>query len=796
MRRQLILSALLLGAVAAPTLAQRARPSLAEACPKLTREEISRIENYKGKFAENALYARAYCVSIEEAERRMEIQNRDAIGPKTEPGRPPRAARTASARSMRRSTRRRRAPSPDFGSSTGPTIEWWSPSRATPRRRWRNTRRIRCSRPLDRPGPTLVELRAMQERLVREFTERGFRWSGAGAREDKGIIEITLAQEAAPIRDAAARGEFPLPPWVVLVEPKPLPIPAPPLPAAGDDRVRSFPQFAFRTDMYMRTLVGAPDVPATLRLVGGCLVLQTEKDTRTALWQASDALDLSDPTRVTVLDRLSGARIAAGEAIVLMGLQPGEEQVPKEIVGTEGCAGPYRVVRGFVPRAAWDAERRQGSLNNRINELGDPAAAAADYAADQARLPRLRAWRERMLAERSDAVAAISIDEDQATAHMFHTSTATRQQLVPAALLPFVTAQQVPVGHAVLEAARASLERQLGEAGLKADLQVEPIQGIVSLRPADPRQLSAAAAAGRIRFPEVTRITFEGAMPVADERLRRSRDPEAVWLRLEAAPDFAAIRKLVEATALPVIEPSPPPTRGTGTRQPQAPPRARHARPSRAASLQKSQFLVAYGQTAGEIAALKARGFDPVDALDAMNGRATPTTSALLARQVVVAELIGLNTKDRGRDGFRSTAQWRVVETLKGDARPGDTLRVRMVSGEELDGRVSQSNEEPPILPAFPVRWSPAGAGCCISTTRSMGILPSSMAGRARHGSGSDGTCPRSRRRPLWRVRWGRPSSGRKAILSQSCGRHCRLCRQRCARAGWQEERADERPRR
>jgi hypothetical protein len=707
MRRQLILSALLLGAVAAPTLAQRARPSLAEACPKLTREEISRIENYKGKFAENALYARAYCVSIEEAERRMQIQNRDAIGPKREPGRPPRAA-PDSIGPINAALHEKEAGTfaglwiqhrPDYRVVVGFTRN----AAATLAKYTKDP----LFKAVDRPGPTLVELRAMQERLVREFTERGFRWSGAGAREDKGIVEITLAQEAAPIRDAAARGEFPLPPWVVLVEPKPLPIPAPPLPAAGDDRVRSFPQFAFRTDMYMRTLVGAPDVPATLRLVGGCLVLQTEKDTRTALWQASDALDLSDPTRVTVLDRLSGARIAAGEAIVLMGLQPGEEQVPKEIVGTEGCAGPYRVVRGFVPRAAWDAERRQGSLNNRINELGDPAAAAADYAADQARLPRLRAWRERMLAERSDGVAAISIDEDQATAHMFHTSTATRQQLVPAALLPFVTAQQVPVGHAVLEAARASLERQLGEAGLKADLQVEPIQGIVSLRPADPRQLSAAAAAGRIRFPEVTRITFEGAMSIADERLRRSRDPEAVWLRLEAAPDFAAIRKLVEATALPVIEPSPPPTRGTGTRQPQAPPRARHARPSRAASLQKSQFLVAYGQTAGEIAALKARGFDPVDALDAMNGRATPTTSALLARQVVVAELIGLNTKDPGRDGFRSTAQWRVVETLKGDARPGDTLRVRMVSGEEPDGRFAQSNEEPPILPSLPGSLEP-----------------------------------------------------------------------------------------
>jgi hypothetical protein len=462
--------------------------------------------------------------------------------------------------------------------------------------------------------------------------------------------------------------------------------------------------------MYMRTLVGVPDVPATLRLVGGCLVLETEKDTRTALWQASDALDLSDPARVTVLDRLSGRRVAAGDAIVLMGLQPGEEQVPKEIVGTEGCPGPYRVVRGFVPRAEWDRQRRQGSLDARTHELGSRAAAAADYAADQARLITLRAWRQKMLAEEGVAVAAIAIDEEQASAHLFHTAAKGREQLVPAALLPFVTAQQVPVGYEVLEGARASLERQLGEAGVKADLQIEPIEGIVTLRPADPRQLSAAAVAGRIRFPDVTRVAFDPAAgPVYDEQLGRTRNPDVIWLPLEAAPDFAEIRKLVEATELPVTEPSPPPRPGAESRRPPAPPRVRRTRPSRAASLQSAHFLVAYGQSAKEITALKARGFDPVDALDAMNGRPTPSTTALLARQVVVAELVGLDTNDRGEDGYRSTARWRVVETLKGDARPGDLLRARMVSGEEPDGRIAQSNEEPLILPGLPGSLEPGG---------------------------------------------------------------------------------------
>ena len=709
MRRRLLLSApLLAAAMLPPPPAPAAEKPLAETCPKLTPEEIAAIENYKGQFGENALYARAYCVSIAEAERRMEIQNRGAIGPKTEPGRPP-APPADDIGTLAASLREKEAGTfaglwiqhqPDYRV----VVAFTRNAAATLAKYTKNP----LFKPLDRPGPTLAELRAMQDRLTSELTRQGFRWSSAGGREDKGIVEITLGQEAAPIRAAAARGAFPLPPWVVLIEPRPLPFPAPPAPAPGDTRVKSFPQFAFRTDMDMRTLVGVPDVPTTLRLVNGCLVIGTGSEARTALWQASDALDLSDPDRVTVLDRSSGIRIAAGDDIVLAGLQPGEERVPDRIVGTEGCPGPYRVVRGFQPRADWERQRREGSIARRVHELGDRAAALADYEADRARLAALRAWREKMLADQGDAVASIWIDEEEGTAHLFHTAAGSRERLVPAALLPYVTAQEVPVGHDVLESARASLERQLASAGIAAQVQAEPIEGIVRVSAADPRKLSAAAAAGRIVFPEVARVAFEGAAPLSDDRARMARDPEAIWLRLEVAPDFAEIRKLVEATALPVIEPTPPPRPG-GRAQPPAPPRIRLARPGRAASLQNSHFLVAYGQTAREIAALKARGFDPVDALDAMNGRATPVTSAMLARQVVVAELVGLDTRAPGKDGFRSTARWRVVETLKGGARPGEVLSVRMVSGEDANGGIAQSNEEPLILPGLPGSLEPGG---------------------------------------------------------------------------------------
>ena len=72
-------------AVAAPVLAQ-GDITLSEAYPELAKEEIDAIGSYAGEDGENAMYARAYCVSVGEAERRTQIQNRSAIGLRTDPG--------------------------------------------------------------------------------------------------------------------------------------------------------------------------------------------------------------------------------------------------------------------------------------------------------------------------------------------------------------------------------------------------------------------------------------------------------------------------------------------------------------------------------------------------------------------------------------------------------------------------------------------------------------------------------------------------------------------------------------
>ena len=88
MNRSILSVSALAFALASPAHAQEEKP-LSEACPNLTAEEIDAIENFKGEFVETAWYARAHCVSVEEAHRRIEIQLRGSIGPRTEPGPPP-----------------------------------------------------------------------------------------------------------------------------------------------------------------------------------------------------------------------------------------------------------------------------------------------------------------------------------------------------------------------------------------------------------------------------------------------------------------------------------------------------------------------------------------------------------------------------------------------------------------------------------------------------------------------------------------------------------------------------------
>lgn len=682
--------------------------SLAQACPSLTPEEIEGIENYKGQFRENALYARAYCVSVEEAERRMEIQLRGSIGPREEPGPRPEGPPDADPGSLQVLLREKE---PDTFAGLwiqhhptyGVAVAFTRDAAATLAKYTNDPIYI----PVDRPGPTLIELRATQERIVNDLIRRGFAWHGAGTNETTGVVEIDLAQEAAPIRAAAARGELVLPGYVILKEPPPFPITAPPKPT-GDIRVKSFPQFPNRTDGGISTLVGVEDVPARLELRDGCLWLYPEgEEPKIAVWERHEALDLTDPERVAVISLFSGARVYAGTRVVLSGLQPNEVTPPENVIGNGGCPGPYRVVRGIQPYGQWAAARRESAIAMRENELGSRAAAIADYEADMARVAELKAWRDGMMMERGDVVAQIYVDEGQGTAHIFHTIGTSKEALAPIALLAFVTAQEVPQGANALREARDVVEEQLSAANLAAEVRIDEIQGLVAVRPADLAALAAASQLDNVVWPTLMRLEPDWVHPFINPDLAgRREDPEAIWYPLEAHPDFAAIRAIVEDTPIATSEP-PLPGRTEW--------REAMRKPSKAGSLQRTHMLIAYGIDLEAIEDLRRAGFDPVTAIEDMNGRQTLEKRAMTATDIVIAEPVGIDVRDPGPDGFFSSVRWKVIEVIKGEKRPGSELRQRLASGERVGERADDAGEvayrqgmdEPFLIPGLPNSLEP-----------------------------------------------------------------------------------------
>jgi hypothetical protein len=235
-----LLSASAMALAISPFAFAQEQKSLSETCPDLTAEEVEAIENYKGRFAENAWYARAYCVSVEEAERRMEIQNRGAIGPRTEPGPRPDTAPDADPGSLQ-VLLHEKEPGTFAGlwiqhqPVYGVAVAFTRDAAATLAKYTSDPIYI----PVERPGPTLAELRATQDGMVELLRQMRINWYGAGSDITKGTVEIDLGQSADPIREAAARGEFDLPDYVVFKEPDPFPLAAPPVPP-GNTRVKAF----------------------------------------------------------------------------------------------------------------------------------------------------------------------------------------------------------------------------------------------------------------------------------------------------------------------------------------------------------------------------------------------------------------------------------------------------------------------------------------------------------------------------------------------------------------------------
>jgi len=185
-------------------------------------------------------------------------------------------------------------------------------------------------------------------------------YSSANRDHKSGTLKIQLSIDKEDyIRSLAAKGQIDLPEWVQFTTPPPLPKPIPE-PAIEPKLLKAFPHYNYRREFEMRTSMGVADRVGMLRLKNGCLAFEKEGETKNIMWQKYHAPDLTDPQRVGVMSRYKGSTVYTGEEIILSGLQPGivtevdgknnnPESWAKVAEDTSGaCPPPYVMVERFT----------------------------------------------------------------------------------------------------------------------------------------------------------------------------------------------------------------------------------------------------------------------------------------------------------------------------------------------------------------------------------------------------------------------------------------------------------------
>lgn len=690
-RAALTISAAVLALCAAWTSSAQTG-SLTEAESREIDQQIER----GGDDTDAAMYARDVGVSLTEAKRRMAIQNRDAVRPREEPGPPP--------------------PPPDSVSRIGQLLEqkeaasfagmWWQHQPdyrmvVAFTRDPEATLRKYTTDPLFearlRPGPSQAELRATQDRVFKEVVALGIGASG-GSDIKEGRVELAIHNDWDKLQAALADGRLRVPAYVRFTPPPTLRR-APPAPPPGV----AVP-FLPRSKSY-----GGPSMTALamgrLEVVDGCVRLMVGSGRGTlVIWDGSYALDAAtEPGVFRIVNRRSGDFVRVGDEVALGG-GGGSKPDPAWLLEPipEGCRGPYFYGGGTTTRAEWDAER----LPHEAKELAARERISLAETTRKVEAVRLRDRRLRELAlelerEAPDTFAGMHVWDGQARALFTRDPEGELARLVPSDLRPHVKAELGARALAPLNAAEAHLLGALDRLGLEANVGVNMDAGRLEVSTDELVALDRAAADGRIFFPEDVQIVTSGAGPAGQ---LSEANTEAELRRAEASPDFAAVHKLVAATRLPsrlvnYEENGPEATLG------------------RAAALETAQWLASHGWTAERIRGARAGGFDPVRALRARTGMDTVEGRALLTDQVILGEVLSVDPNGVGlRDGARSTARFRVVETLKGDLAPGVVAAVRLDSGFEngpelprrsggaapAGRRLVQANGEPMVLPNLP----------------------------------------------------------------------------------------------
>lgn len=661
---------------------------------------IRALENMRGIESQAAMYALSEGVTLAEAQRRMRLQHREDIG---------RLGQTLKAREAA-----------TFGGLWIQHQPEWKVI-VTFTRDPEATLRKYTSDPIFEARPAKIseaELDGTARRAFDVLQQAGVSFAG-GTDIIEGVVRIDLVEELAEVERKLAAKKLTLPPHVKLVPPRPLSFAAAPPPVDGP--VKIFPRARERTGMITQELT-----IGRLVLEDGCIrLVSRERPYPVAFFAHEMGLDLSRPDEVRVKNLRSGESFRVGERVAMSGgagrIMTDDPQLPE----IERACGPGPVAWVSMPEsyAGFRESLLTGHARARAETKGITfEQAVREMRAEWAREDAIAELDRRLREEAPERYGGMTGGPRGARLLFTEGGEELVKRHAPPEALGGIEIAPAPISVAGESRVRTALQQSLAAAGVKAGIWTDIETGIMTLQTEDVASLSRAATEGRVALPPTLRIQTNGALGTSPPR---QGSFEAAMASYARAPDFAEIQKMVAATSLPA--------EWTG-----APEGARgESRPGPRQAADVAQWLKGFGFSAERIRALRVAGFDPVRSWIAMNGRATPVDRALIAGETVVAELVSIDPRQAALgDDRRTTARFRIVETLAGTRKPGEIVTVRFVSGYDRDGRFQQANDEPIALPGLPGSLDEGGryllslsAPLYEHAARVMGVRPAAPAG-------------------------------------------------------------------
>ena len=509
------------------------------------------------------------------------------------------------------------------------------------------------------------------------------------------LVQLSVDKEDY-IRGLAAKGEIDLPEWVRFTAPPPLPRPVP-APAVSPERLKAFPHYRHRREFNAQSSMGVRDIKGILKLVDGCLAFEKDGEHNTILWQKYHAPDLTNSERVGVMSRYKDTTIFENEEVVISGLQPEitaqvkrfnnkPEQWAKVADDTdESCPPPYVMVE-YVSSLA---ERRKINFEAKIKTLMRTLKLTREQAIieaekQQATAKDLAVFIKEIKENHRNVVAgawgppadgftiqsSAWSNERPPAASIFVKGEVDKADFIPANLIEYVHVQSAPRSLAEGDMDIAFLKEHLGET---ASFQFQWHDGSISIdNITDLRRLSRLKASLGKDWPEHYKI------PIENQAVNSTYfGPTSILGRYEMQqrPEYQGILEYAESKF----------------------PEAGYHMVDQAVLT-----LMSYGLTdLEEIKRLEGLGFGPLTAELDYQSDSRKIREAIYAEAIVTAKRVAINTNDDKGDGYRSTVTFEVKEAVKGRLQTGETFKVRLKSGQDENGHHVKVESEPFLLPGF-----------------------------------------------------------------------------------------------